>query len=99
MAELQLEYVQENIAAMKELLNWYESGKREPVDCPLCIASDDNCDICPWTLLADVTCTYLSDGPTVVGYRVARDSDWTARRIPELKEWITIYETWEKSHD
>lgn len=99
MAELQLECAPDCITAMKELLNWYESGKREPVYCPLCIAVDDNCDICPWVLLTGCLCTYSANGRAIIEYRTSRDPEWLARRIPELKEWIAIYETWENSHD
>ena len=56
MAELQLEYVQETITAMKELLRWYEIGENEPNDCPLCVALHDNCTICPWVKVTGNTC-------------------------------------------
>lgn len=97
MAELQLELAQENITAMKELLQWYEIGKTRLGCCPLCVVnhSISDCLACPWLKLAGRPCTHIDC--MVRTKRKLRDPAWTARRIPELKEWIRIYKTWEKS--
>lgn len=43
------------IAALQELLGWYETTKPEDEECPLCVQAKwgnntFNCDLCPWTV-------------------------------------------------
>lgn len=90
---MQLENIPENIAAMQKLLAWYETGENEPNDCPLCVALHDDCTICPWIKVTGNTCLHrIRFNQSISKFRVDRDSIWIARRIPELKRWIAIYE-------
>ena len=98
--------IEENIAAMKELLNWYETGIKEGEDgdCPLCVANGheyipggEGCEACPYTTVAGLE---YEDGELPCWQMYAdieernreRNPDFLATRIPQLKEWIEVYE-------
>lgn len=86
--------LEENIAAMKELLHWYETGEDEPKECPLCDVNE-GCQVCPWKLLTAGTCEETAEDKfdlDMVDLREYRDPEFLATRIPQLKEWIEVYE-------
>lgn len=96
--------LEENIAAMKELLNWYETGEDEPKRCPLCrvnvvtIRDTGNCEGCPWLELTNDGADFACENPgregfeEIGGLNEERDPDFLATRIPQLKKWIEVYE-------
>lgn len=97
---------EENIAAMKELLHWYETGEDEGgarFSCPLCTVNDyynyddlEGCQTCPWVTLHRASmdtgeCPCNAAANAGIN-RSERDPDFLATRIPQLKEWINTYE-------
>jgi len=88
--KLELQNIEANIAAMQKLLKWYEKVKNFQINgCPLCRANI-KCSTCPWVTLIGTRCS--SHIPTIRTLRAIRQADFIEFRIPELKEWIKIYE-------
>ncbi len=75
--------IRQSIEAMEKLIIMYRNDTRYE-DCPLCRIANDDCDLCPWTVLT-------GNNGCIVIPAVIRNGN-APQRIKQLKHWIKAYQ-------